>query len=113
MSNPYIELYDYNKAKETSENVKDADPANVEQTASILIYTIADNYGPSNVFVLENLTGLKFPNKESLYDYFSKALTIEEKDIGVLALSQLAESIKRSNPDNTIDALKEAFDGIL
>ena len=107
-----IELYNYKKAKETFENIGNADPANLEETASLLVFSIVDNYGPSNVFVLENLTGLKFHNKEGLYDYFSKGLTLEEKDIGVLALSQLAESVKRNGAlDNSdvLDAFKEVF----
>jgi len=106
-----IELYNYKKAKETFENIGNADPANLEETASLLVFSIVDNYGPSNVFVLENLTGLKFHNKEDLYDYFSKGLTLEEKDIGVLALSQLAESVKRNGDldSDTLDAFKEAF----
>ena len=71
------------------------------------MYKIVLDYGPANLNVLENLTGLEIRNQKELYEYFSKTLIFTEDFIGKLAFAQLAEYFAKEA--NTLDDVKDAL----
>ena len=99
----------YNEALELFENIKDVNVENLSESASLIIFKIVDNYGASNVLILENLTGLTFSSKENLYDYFRKTLKITEKDIQSFAASQLMDLLSNTAESGLTDELKNLF----
>jgi hypothetical protein len=108
-----LELCNYNKAKELYENSNKVDPSNAKESASIIIYSSVKDFGPTNVLLLENLTGLEFKSKEELYEYFQKSLTLTKEDIPRFALTQMAELLAAKSSINTKEDLLNEFSDLL
>jgi hypothetical protein len=101
-------LLGYNEAKYLLENIEKANSGSDVETASILVLKTAKDFGPTNVVILSNLTGLEFNSIQDLYNYFRKTLVLDKETIAELAISQLAISLfkEKGSKEGLLDELK-------
>jgi hypothetical protein len=82
------------EAVDLAKDIDNIDAENKEDLIAVMIYKLTETYGDANTLVLEKLTGLDLNTQEKLYDYFSKTLDLESKDIGELAFCMLKDLSK-------------------
>jgi hypothetical protein len=81
----------YEEVQELAKNLDAVDNGDMGALISVILYHVSERYGDSNAFILEKLTGLDLSTEEKLYDYFSKTVDLENKEVAELAINFLRD----------------------
>ena len=102
----------FKEAEDLYKNLQNVNPQDTDSTVALLVFKATQDATPVSVLFLENLTGLDLSQKDKLYDYYCKNLTIDDEFIAQTALFQLMEGLEPKTEEELLDNLKGLFAGL-